>query len=253
MEHLSKAQLASKHLALISADDFESLLHACGQEAHASRPSMRTINVTESLKRTGRFLPQVKNLEPELRILCDARNGVAHLAQLRTVDELRVPFLKACELIRDDVGVDRATYWGEFEGAVDAALEKSAHTARVRVETALGAARVDYKNRYGHLDDGARQALIRATEAGYKLDKYDQQVVDCPACSAGAVVSGAVETRWEQDDEYSGSLVATFFPGYLRCGVCDLELDGDDELRAAEIEEKWDIDVDPADFYEEWE
>src|SRR4051812_22107417 len=65
LEHLSKAHLANKHAALISAEDFDSLLHACGQEAHASRPIMRTIGATESVRRNGRFLPQVKNMNED--------------------------------------------------------------------------------------------------------------------------------------------------------------------------------------------
>src|SRR5690349_5256799 len=81
LEHLSKALLASKHPALISAEDYESLLHATGHDAQATRPVMRTIGFTESVKRCSRFVPQLANLEPELRLLYDARNGVAHLAQ----------------------------------------------------------------------------------------------------------------------------------------------------------------------------
>jgi hypothetical protein len=61
--------------------------------------------------------------------------------------------------------------------------------------------------------------------------------------------------RWEEEygDDYS--FVATFVPGGLRCRACDLELDGEDELRAAGVESSWDVeDADPADFYEaDWD
>lgn len=251
LEHLTKAVLADKHPALISADDYESLLHATGQDAHATRPMMRTIGVVESVRRCARFVPQLSNLDPQIRILCDARNGVAHLAQIPDVDELRVPFLKACEFVRAELAFDRAAYWQEFEGAMDAALQQHVHDAAVRAETAIAAARVDFKKRYGHLDDAARETVIASITAAHKPRKYDDDIITCPACDQPAIISGVIETRWEQDDEFSASLLGMFFPGYFRCAVCDLELDGEDELQAADIEESWEIDVDPADFYDE--
>jgi hypothetical protein len=58
------------------------------------------------------------------------------------------------------------------------------------------------------------------------------------------------DTRWEPEDEYSASLIGTFVPGYLRCRVCDLELDGEDELRIAGVPDSWELDyVNPGDFY----
>ena len=57
LEHLSKAVLAQRHLALIAAADFDSLLHACEEESAAQAPAMRTISVTESIKRATRFVP----------------------------------------------------------------------------------------------------------------------------------------------------------------------------------------------------
>jgi hypothetical protein len=251
IEHLSKALLASKHPALISADDYESLLHATGQDAYAARPVMRTIGVTESVRRCSRFVPQLSNLDSELRILCDARNGVAHLAQLPDIDNLRVPFLKACELIRADLALDRKAYWEEFEGAVDAALEQHVHDAAVRAETAIATARIELKSRYGHLTESTRQAVIQSITRSHKPRKYDDEIIECPACDQPAIVSGVTETRWEQDEEFSASFLGSFYPGYFRCAVCDLELDGEDELKAADIPEEWEIEVDAADFYDE--
>lgn len=251
LEHLAKALLVTQHPVLVAADDFDSLLHASGHSTMAHRATMRTITVTEAVRRAGRFVPQLQNLQNELKVLCDARNGVAHLAHAGQVSDLLVPFLKGCELLRNVLGLDRDVYWGEFVSLVDEALQASVDEARLRVANALGSARLEFEKRYTHLDADARDGVIHAIEAGYDPEKYEEQIIECPACKSPALASGAVETHWEQDDEDSVSFIATFFPGHLRCRVCDLELDGDNELRVAGVENTWDIDVDPADFYEE--
>lgn len=215
---------------------------------------MRTINVTESIQRASRFVPRIGNLETQLKRLCEARNGVAHLGHTDQPEELRLPFLKASEYLRDALGYDRGEYWGEYIGLVDAALEESVRNAKVRVENAIAAARVEFRNRYGHLDEDARGGVIHAIEVGYDPEKYEEEIVECPACTSPALTSGVCETRWEQDDEFSGSILGTYFPSYLRCRVCNLELDGEDELREAGMESEWGIEVDEADFYErDWD
>jgi len=251
LEHLAKAMLATQHPVLVAADDFDSLLHASGHSTMAQRATMRTITVTAAVRRAGRFVPQLQNLQSELDVLCDARNGIAHLAHAGQDSDLLVPFLKGCELLRDALGLDRDAFWGEFVSVVDEALQASVDKAKLHVANALGSARVEFEKRYAHLDADARDGVIHAIEAGYDPEKYEEHIIECPSCGSPALASGAVETRWEQDDEDSFSFLATFFPGHLRCRACDLELDGDDELRAAGVEKPWEIEVDPADFYEE--
>ncbi len=251
LEHLAKALLVQQHPVLVAADDFDSLLHASGHSTMALRATMRTITVTEAVRRAGRFVPQLQNLKNELKVLCDARNGVAHLAHAGQVSALLVPFLKGCELLRNVLGLDRDAYWGEFVSLVDEALQTSVDEAKLRVANALASARFEFEKRYAHLDADTRDGVIHAIEAGYDPEKYEEQIIECPACRSSALASGAVETHWEQDDEDSFSFIATFFPGHLHCRACDLELDGDNELRVAGVENTSDIDVDPADFYEE--
>ena len=46
--------------------------------------------------------------------------------------------------------------------------------------------------------------------------------------------------------------MVTYSPSYFHCRVCDLELDGEEQLTAAGIEKSWTIDdADPADFSED--
>ncbi len=66
LELLAKAFLASLDGSLIAANDFDSLLHSCGQSRHARTPSwrMRTITMGEALKRVGQILPTIDNMKP---------------------------------------------------------------------------------------------------------------------------------------------------------------------------------------------
>jgi hypothetical protein len=141
LEHLAKAVLAARRPSLIVAtNDFESLLHACGESGFARRPraKMRTIAAGDAIGRAGRFVPTVEALVPDLELLILVRNGIAHLgeASASDADDVLVAYLKASEELRDTLDVDRSSYWGEFLDLVDSALKENVEKARLRVETA---------------------------------------------------------------------------------------------------------------------
>lgn len=267
LEHLAKAVLAGRHPSLIVAsNDFESLLHACGEPTAARRPrsKMRTINAADAISRAGRFVPTVEALVPDLELLILVRNGVAHLGEASSdeADDVLVPYLKASEELRTALDVDRAVYWGEFIDLVDSALKENVEKARLRVETALAIARQEFEKRFGKLDSATREAMLRVIEGGYAPEKYDEQLLDCPACSTPALVFGSVKVEMDEDwDHHERVLIGvhpyfTFIPNRLRCSACGIELDGRDELDAAGIAEPWPLeDVDERDFFggdEEW-
>jgi predicted transcriptional regulator len=194
LEHLAKAVLAARHPSLIVAtNDFESLLHACGESGFARRPraKMRTIGAGEAVARAGRFVPRLEALVPDLQLLILVRNGVAHLGEAATndADEVLVPYLKASEELRGALDEDRASYWGEFLDLVDSALKENVEKARLRIQTALALARQEFEKRFGALDSTTREAMLRVIEFGYTPDKYDEQLLECPACNTPALVS----------------------------------------------------------------
>lgn len=253
LEHAMKAFLARRHPALIAAADFDSLLHACGDSAEARTPrrAMRTIGAREALKRVGQIVPSIGILDSTLLPLLEARNAVAHLGEPIAASELRVPFFKAIEQLRHELDLDEAAYWGEFVGVVEAALEEHVKEERLLVETALAGARAAFSKRYEDLETETRAAVIRAIEAAYPGATSDEDTVECPACAHLALVEGVTETAYEQvgDDDFDFSV--SFFPGYLRCRVCGLELDGEDQLELAGVATHWDlVDPDPADYFE---
>ena len=107
-----------------------------------------------------------------------------------------------------------------------------------------------------------REAVLEVVEGGYRVERYQEDLVTCPACERRALASGGYavswEADWDLDDFREPWLVGAYptvrlFPSSLACRVCGLELRGKDELRAASIPESWEIrDVDPEDFYEEY-
>lgn len=262
LEHLAKAVLAARHPSLIiAAEDFDSLLHACGEPTFARRPRtrIRTIPAREAIKRSCRFVPAVDDLAGDLELLILVRNGVVHLGEASSSDsdDVLVPYLKASEELRAALDLDPAAYWGEFIDLVDSALKEHVEKARLRVETALAVARKEFERRYGELDETTRQALRRVIEASYALAKYEEQLIECPACDTQAFVSGSLKTDYDEDwDHHEGvllnvHLMVTFIPTRLSCTACGLELDGREELDAAGVGESWVLDdVDEADFYD---
>lgn len=104
------------------------------------------------------------------------------------------------------------------------------------------------------MPEDRREAVIATIEVRYNPEKYEEHVIDCPACFRGALVSGYTELEWKADWDEGGASpypVVEFFPGHLDCQVCDLELDGEDEMTAADVS-AWELDdVEPADFYDD--
>jgi hypothetical protein len=264
LELLAKSFLASIHGSLIAADDFDSLLHGCSQSRHARKPRsrMRTITIVEALKRAGQVLPAIDNLRQSLQLLADVRNGVVHAGQLeRGADKaVLVPFLRACDhLITGMAEGDRERLWGELLSMVDARLSDSSKAAELAATDALTAARLAFDRRYGSLDNAVRDAVLSGVESAYDVTKYEEDLVDCPACSRRAITHGSYDVEWEADwdvadgEAYVAGVypVVTYAPGHLACRVCGLELDGEEELGAAGVPAAWQIeDAAAADFYE---
>jgi hypothetical protein len=267
LEQLLKAMLASLHPSLIaSPNHFDSLLHLSGHPQHAKQDSsrLRTITMSEALTRAGQVLPAIANLQPDLKLLAETRNGIVHVGRFSSDDEIGVlsPFLKACEhLVEATPGIDRKHLWGDYLDLVDRHLQESAAVAELNALEAITLAKQAFEQRFLGMDAKTKAAVIAGIVATYEPEKYEQSLEDCPACGQPALISGAYETEWQPDFEVGdegevwspgAALVVTFHPGYLECRVCGLELDGDDQLVAAEIEESWQIeDVDPRDFVDD--
>jgi hypothetical protein len=264
LEHLLKASLASRHAALIAAADFDSLLHACELSPHAHTPAslMKTIGARDALERCGRLIPSIDILKKELNLLVDVRNGVVHLGHVdkQAAKQTLTPFLKASDHLLSYIRADKPAHWGDLQDLVTARLSDSIKESEVRAMEAVTSAKVEFGRRFGGIADTTlRDGLLKSIESTYSPAKYEEQLVDCPSCGRLALVSGAYEVEWEPDYDYADGEsfiagvypVVTFYPGHLSCRVCELELDGEDELETAGIKKSWELeDIDSRDFYE---
>jgi hypothetical protein len=239
-----RPELLLDDLRRIAANDFDSLLHGCGESRHANTPPtrMRTITTSEALKRVGQIDPAFKNHEPSLRVLADIRNGVVHAGASDMDGEgVFIPFLRACDLLIPNVrGATRNAFWGDFESSVDAGLSESLKEAGIAAVEAVAAARLAFEQHYGAMEGSAKEAALAAIEGSYNVEKYEQSLTDCPSCGQQALTDGSYEIDWDADIDVEGSTgeayfvgaypVVTYRPGHLQCRVCGLELDSEEQL-----------------------
>jgi hypothetical protein len=262
LEHLTKAYLASVNPAYIAGGNFESLLHLTGRgnPAQTQRSVMRTIGLSEALKRIALLDPAVKTRG--LADLVDVRNGVAHVGQgvEREVAERELaPFLKACDAILSAMGASRSEFWQDLTDVVDSHISTAARAADRRTARKITAARLEFERRYEGIEP--RAAVFKVIEDSYRLEPTEDALVDCPACGRVALASGTTDVEnWEVDwdtgdlgEPYivGGLPTVRFYPERIECRLCGLRLEGDDELASANIDPSWLLeDVRPGDFYD---
>jgi hypothetical protein len=270
LEHLAKAFLSGKHPSLIvDGTSFDALLHAASLP-HSRIPAdrIRTVNAREAVSRCAQMVPSLNQLRDDLILLIDVRNGVVHLGDKDEAASKRtlVPFLKACETFLKEAGEPRDRFWGDaYSTMVMTRISDSVKEAEVRAADAIASAKAAFDSRFAGQDTAVKSAIIKAIEASYDAEKYDEQLVDCPACYSTAILHGSTDVRWEAEYDYDGheayavgvAPIVTFYAGHLNCRVCGLELDAEDELAAADVELSWDLDdVDPQDWVpydEDWD
>lgn len=259
-ELLGKAFLCTYHPSLIIDRDFDSLLQVSGAGTHSKRPlgNIRTIGGKEVLRRVIQLAPRLGGYETTLSLLIDLRNGVVHLGSSdpEWLKRILLPFFSGTKILIETLQIELEQFYGEFTEMVQTHLNEAAADAERTVADKLARARAGYRDKYAELDRSSLETVIRAIEGSYVLSRYEEELIECPACEHLGIISGSYTMEWEPDDwdetgPTSASPVVTLFPSYLTCRVCGLDLDGEEELRAAEIEDPIEIeDVDPADFYE---
>lgn len=151
-EHLLKAYLASLHPALmVEAKDFNSLLYATGQAAHASVPpsQMKTIGLVEAHARVLKILRKQMPIDQRALLpLANARNGVAHngLHAFAEVQTVFTTCLRLVDPLLTELKIDPVIYWGPYRPLHDRLIEERAAAARIRLESKLVKARADFFN-----------------------------------------------------------------------------------------------------------
>ena len=260
LELLCKAFLASIHPSLVvDGRDFDSLLHACHTGRHSRKPlpRVRTITLTESLSRVGQLVPEITKLNKQLAELAHLRNGVIHAALIdeRAASEILSAYLKGVDILVDQLRESRSDYWQELGGVVDSKLSIAERDAAERTKRKVEEARLAYERRVDGLESPELEAFLVSAE--YVPIREGNEVGNCPACGRRALFQGWHDVEWEPDFDYSDGQVwvpgatgtVTFYPDYLKCPVCGLELRGMDELSLTGLPPSWVlVDAIPEDY-----
>jgi hypothetical protein len=260
VELLGKARLASIHPSLIIDKDFDSFLHACGSSKHTQRPpwNIKTITATEVLKRCNQLHPRLRDFEKRLTLLAEYRNSAVHLGEIIEDEKKEIfhAFLAATSLLVDELGVNRREYFGQYANVVEIHLDDSLAETNRNVAERLARSRTVYAERYSALDSDQMDVVAKSVEARYRVAKYEDALLDCPACGRKGLLSGPYEVDWEVDYDTDGSIsggypVVTMTASQFACFFCELGLSGAAELQAAGLPVTVDIeDPDPEDFYD---
>jgi hypothetical protein len=260
-ELLGKARLAAIHPSLIIDKDFDSLLHACAAGKHSKRLpwQVKTITATEALRRCTQLHHELLTFESRLTLLVEYRNSTSHLGEVPEAEakQLFRTYLAGSSVVAKGLELKPEQIFGEFAEMVSKQLDESLAEVQLVVAKKLAQAKDDFQLRYAGLNPEQLKTLVNVIESGYKnkMDKYYNELVDCPSCKHQGVVSGDFELDSEVDVDRNGSieggyLVVTLTPATFFCDVCGLDLKDPSELKAAGLPESIDIeDVAPADFY----
>lgn len=253
VEHLLKAYLVSLHPALIvDGRDFDSLLHATGHGAHASKPATRarTIGLMDAHTRVhavlrARIPIDKRALEP----VAEARNGVAHSGTHDAADVQTVftTCLRLIDPLLTELQIDPATYWGRYTRLHDRLIEERAKATRIQLEGKLAKARATFEQRYEHLSPKERELVL--TSATRRPTSYMEREEEraCPVCAS---------TGWLIGDTYvdrTNGAVVVFVPYIFQCTACDLEIENEEFWEMGDLGDEVILDDPPEDVYADWE
>lgn len=256
LEHLAKACLAKRSPALLTElrneANFPSLLRLLGLAEGKPVRQLRTVGLRDALARARVFV-QSRASDADLQTLVDMRDGTVHAAQSAVVEEnLVVAFIHHADAFLEDLGRDRAGFWGGQLGVVDAlladAIDKTAREVAVRV----AGARADFERRHGDVPAEVL-SLLRQLTASSEFE-WEEELMECPACASPGVGWGDHEVDWDYERDETGRFRSTrgkvwFNASDFACRVCGLHLDDEAEIAAAGLEPRWLVPgADPNDY-----
>jgi hypothetical protein len=184
------------------------------------------------------FVSPSKVADKDLRTLVGMRDGTVHAAENAEVEErLVVAFVQQADEFLDDLGRDRAVFWGPHLAVVDALLADASDKLAYRVQLKLAAAHANFELRYGGQPAEILE-LVRRLAKPQVLDNQEERA-PCPSCESPAVAIGYHDVEWDYERDKDGGIVrpvavaAWFIADVFVCGVCGLEVGTAAELDAA--------------------
>jgi hypothetical protein len=255
LEFLARAALASVHPALLADGvdrDGRNVLWAFGFTPKVKNFVPRSVEVTAVFTRCEQIIPTfTSDLESFCAGLAARRNEELHSGGLPFEDlhtHLWLPrFYSACDALLQSQGKTLEEFVGEKEAAAArqmlSALEDEASKS---VRKLISAHAEVWKNRTDA--EREQQRALAEKEVRPSLG----HVVDCPACSTKALLTGE-QIRQQPSRLEDDELVvrATVLPMQLKCVACGLLVTGHSQLHAADLGGTFTVTdrYDPFDYY----
>jgi hypothetical protein len=259
LEHLAKAALASRSLALLADLRHESSVASLAwllKVKDAKPPArIRSISLWEALLRVRPFVSSAAT-QDDLRTLVDMRDGVVHAAQDAEMEaRVLTAFVQQADALLADLGRARSDFWAGQQMVVDALLADATDKVAHRVAIKLAAAEASFAHEYGSMDPQVARMVRIAREVSMTAPLApDESVMRCPVCESNGVALGSYDVEYGDPDWDHGVLVnvdafVVFTAVRFFCRICRLRLDNPAELAAAKVNPSWQIeDADPREY-----
>src|SRR5262249_19411670 len=154
----------------------------------------------DALTRVRLFV--ASNASPDdLRTLVDMRDGVVHAAQEAELEaRIMTAFVQHADALLTDLGRDRADFWAEQLGVVDALLADATDKVAPRVAIRLAHAEARYAHEYGSMAPTVARIVRAAREVTSAALASDQAVMRCPVCESHGIAIGDFDVEFGDPD-----------------------------------------------------
>lgn len=259
VEQAMKARLARDNIAFIAPDrGFKSAveLWRTRDDIESLPVGTRTIGGADAVERVAvvekAFAPHADSVKELLRF----RNGEAHVGAPGASDHRKV-FVDFLSAITALLNVQADVFWGVHTELVRVTLDKNSADVAREVAQRLAAGAATYRRRFDALDEHQRSSLRALAEQDAEHRESDEALVRmCPACSIEAALlhgDNSVEVDIDVDHREGVIIGAGHYVEFrardLECLACGLELDGPEQLEAAELETVFPNDAADTDTY----
>ncbi|WP_157845584.1 hypothetical protein [Kitasatospora phosalacinea] len=231
VEKLAKAVLVQKNPLYIvdMRGGAEMLFHLGG---HRLARKVRTIGAAETLARL-RML-DVSLPGPQLDLLIDMRNGVAHSVASSQAKSLLPTFAETVAALASEAAEDVERFWGRWTDTARTAVDDKSSQVERDVMIRIRQARHRFDDRFTGLPEGAKEQLLSARRTPESFDittlpdsrtAVIRYTPVCPACGGQASTVFTLSTSTATTTIMNATAFA--------CQLCGLELDGAEEIKAA--------------------
>lgn len=245
LEQAMKTRLARENIAFIGPDRAFKSTAALWKAQHdvGQLPiGTRTVGGAEAFDRVKYLEPSFARHKTVVEDVLRFRNGEAHIGAPGSTDH-RVAFVAFLTALSELLRVSMEAFWGEHAEFVQVLIDETAAELDKRVREKVARGRLVFKERYSKLGAEQREALLRLVEQETRQQLSDRVLErNCPVCSSPCLLSGDNNVEFELDWDHredvatGGRVYVDFHAHSLKCRACDLELDGEDELKVARVE-----------------